>query len=318
MINSSRSRVRLSFWIRVSWYVSLSLPIKTAVLASIVASARKSCHLVMYLPDGDRLRKNGFFVTPNMARDGMYDLQDLSQEACDAFLTSHENDLSDMQADKSTMEKYFKDTQLSKIDGYAGEGMSVVDLLKHAAERKPNAPMCFSAVVETLMNQTEKPFLMVLDEFNCYFDQGHYFHMSYDEDVKKPIPYENINLFEHALGAMALSTDADPEIIPTPKLMKRGAIIVGVTESHAVPRRVTDGLKTFAESQAASDDTLAIFEVPHFSRIEVDHILANFESIGLGNLRFDRGDTLMNNQEVAYLTMVSGAIGQKLLDASVL
>jgi len=34
---------------------------KTAILASIVASARKSGYIVMYLPDGDRLRKNGFF-----------------------------------------------------------------------------------------------------------------------------------------------------------------------------------------------------------------------------------------------------------------
>jgi hypothetical protein len=177
--------------------------------------------------------------------------------------------------------------------------------------------MCFSAVVDTLMNQTEKPFLMVLDEFNCYYDRGHYFHMSYDEEVREAIPYDRINLFEHALGAMALSTDIEDENT-TPKLMKKGAIIVGVTDSRCVPRKVTEGLTAVAESQAVSDDTLTVVEVPRFSDLEVDHILANFESIGLGNLRLDRGDTLMNDQEVAYLKMVSGAIGQELLDASVL
>jgi hypothetical protein len=61
-----------------------------------------------------------------------------------------------------------------------------------------------------------------------------------------------------------------------------------------------------------------VVEVPRFSDVEVDHIVANYESIGLGNMRLDRGDTVMNEQEVAYLRMVSGAIGQKLLDASVL
>jgi Mitochondrial ribosomal death-associated protein 3 len=272
----------------------------------------------MYLPDGDRLRKNGFFVTPNLMRDGMYDLQDLSQEACAAFLAYHGKDIEEMKADKATMEKFFKEAQLSKIEGYSGEGIALVDLLQHAAERKLSAPMCFSVVVDTLMNQTEKPFLMVFDEFNCYFDRGHYFHMSYDDSVREAIPYDRINLFEHALGAMALSADAESEVSAKPKLMKKGAIIVGVSHSRSVPRKVTEGLTQVAMSQAASDDTFTVVEVPRFSDIEVDHILANFEAIGLGNMRHDRGDTVMDEQEVAYLKMVSGAIGQKLLDASVL
>ena len=272
----------------------------------------------MYLPDGDRLRKNGFFVTPNVMRDGMYDLQDLSQEACAAFLASHGKDIEGMEADKATMGKFFKETQLAKVEGYSGEGMGLVELLKHAAERKQNAPTCFSVVVETLMNQTEKSFLLVLDEFNCYYDKGHYFHMSYDEQVREAIPYDRINLFEHALGAIALSTDTEDENVAPPKLMKKGAIIVGVSDSRSVARKVTEGLTKVAKIQAASDDRLVVVEVPRFSDVEVDHIVANYESIGLGNMRLDRGDTVMNEQEVAYLRMVSGAIGQKLLDASVL
>jgi Mitochondrial ribosomal death-associated protein 3 len=221
---------------------SFFVVLQSAVLASIVASSRKSGCVVMYLPDGDRLRKNGFFITPNVMRDGMYDLQDLSQDACAAFLASHGKDIEGMEADKATMGKFFKETQLAKVEGYSGEGMGLVELLKHAAERKQNAPTCFSVVVETLMNQTEKSFLLVLDEFNCYYDKGHYFHMSYDEQVREAIPYDRINLFEHALGAIALSTDTEDENVAPPKLMKKGAIIVGVSDSRSVARKVTEGL----------------------------------------------------------------------------
>jgi len=272
----------------------------------------------MYLPDGDRLRKNGFFITPSAAREGMYDLQDLSQEACAAFLNSHESDLKGMEANKATLENFFKESQLERISELSGESVGLVEVLKYAVERKSHAPMCFSVVVDTLMNQAEKPFFMVLDEFNCYYDHGHYFHMSYDDRVREPIPYSRINLFEHALAAMALSSNVEDEDVEAPRLMKRGGIIVGMTESHAVPRKVTGGLIAYAQANSKSDETLSVVEVPHFSGQEVDHILANYESIGLGNLRLDRGDTLMDEQEVAYLKMVSGSIGQSLQDASVL
>ncbi|KAG7368608.1 mitochondrial ribosomal death-associated protein 3 [Nitzschia inconspicua] len=288
---------------------------KSAVLASIVASARKSGHIVLYLPDGDRLRKNGFFVTPNAQRQGMFDLQNLSQEACEQLLVNHSDDLVGMEASKATMEYYFKDTQLSRIPDYSGDSMSLVGLLEYAKERKNHAPMCYSVVVDHLMNQEEKPFLMVMDEFNCYYDHGHYFHMAYDEDVREPIPYEKINLFEHALNAMSLSVDEDAETEAALRLMKRGAVIGGTTESHAVRRKVTDALVTSAQNQSSE---MHVIDVPRFSDVEVEHIISNFECIGLGKLRSDRGDTVMNEQEVAYLKMVSGSIGQNLVDISVL
>lgn len=290
-----------------------SIVTKSAVLASIVASARRSGHIVMYMPDGDRLRKNGFFVTPNALRDGIFDLQNLSQEACEQFLGSHESDLAGFEADKTTLKKYFKDSQLKKVANYSGEGISLVDLLKHAQKQKTHAPMCFSVVVDSLMSQDEKPFLMVMDEFNCYYDHGHYFHMAYDEEVRNSIPYEKINLFEHVLSAMALSPDTDSDEVIEPKVVKRGGIIVAVTESHAVRRKVTDGLVASAQSQ----DSMHVIEVPRFSDIEADHILANFEATGIGQLRLDRGDTIMDEQEVAYLKMISGCVGQQLLDASI-
>ncbi len=298
---------------------------KTSTLASIVASARKSGYIVLYLPDGDRLRKNGFFVTPSAQREGMYDLQNLSQDACGQLLSSHEADMEGMEADRGKMEKYFKDTQLNRITGYEGGSIRLVDLLRHAEERKNHAPMCYSVAVETLMHQEDKPFLIVMDEFNCYYDRGHYFHMSYDENVREAIPYEKINLFEHAMAAMALSVNSDPddEIKPS-QVMKRGAIIVSTTESHAVAHKVTTGLTECATRQSQMETIdgdipfqLHVVEVPRFSDEEAEHILANFEAIGLGKLRLDRGDTIMNAQEVAFLKMSSGCIGQQLLDLSV-
>eukprot|EP00934_Nitzschia_sp_Nitz4_P004956 Nitzschia sp. Nitz4//scaffold43_size134323//34206//36244//NITZ4_003287-RA/size134323-augustus-gene-0.218-mRNA-1//1//CDS//3329551912//4946//frame0 len=281
---------------------------KSAVLSSVVASARKSGYLVMYLPDGDRLRKNGFFVTPNTHREGMFDLQDLSQEACAAFLANHEEDLKGMEASKETMDQYFKETQLARFEEYGGDKVELVEVLKHAADRKQSAPMCYLVVVETLMNQSEKPFLMVLDEFNCFFDKGHYFHMAYDEEVREPIPYSQINLFEHALAAMSISEEES-----SPKKIARGGIIVATTESHAVPRKVTAALTERASEQ---NEGVCMVEVPCFSDLEVDHVVANFEAIGVGTLRLDRGDTVMDEHEVAYLKMISGSVGQKLLDST--
>ena len=88
--------------------------------------------------------------------------------------------------------------------------------------------------------------------------------------------------------------------------------------SHAVPRHITEGLTASATLHSDSDDSLTVVEVPRFSDLEVDHVLANFEATGIGNLRLDRGDTVMDKQEVGYLKMISGSVGQKLLDAAVL
>jgi hypothetical protein len=245
----------------------------------------------------------------------MFDLQNLSQDTCAQLLTSHEDDLKGLEADKETMERYFKDTQLQRITDYSGDNMSLIDLLKHAQERKNHAPMCYSVVVDRLMSQDEKSFLMVADEFNCFYDYGHYFHRAYDEDVREPIPYEQINLFEPFMAALSLSADDDEQGKGKPKTIKRGGIVVAITESHAVRRKVTDALVTSAQSQG---DSMHIVEVPRFSDIEVDHILANFEATGIGKLRLDRGDTVMDEQEVAYLKMVSGSIGQQLIDVAVI
>lgn len=287
-------------------------------MAAIAASARKSGHIVLYMPDGNRLHRLGYYIRPNPKNNDLYDLPVLSQEVCKEILTTHENDIEGMMANEDTLKQFFSELQLEELPNNSGEGISLVDLLKLAEQKASLASMCFSVTVDCLMKQDEKPFLMILDEFNCYYEPGHYFHMHYDDNVNKSIPYNQINLFKPAMDAMGLSLEDDEDIpLVTPSPIKRGGIVVGITESCAVPRKVTDALNAYAQRSAADDKSsipLHVCEVPRFSELEVDHVLANFESIGIGNLRCDRGETVLNKEGVAYVRTVSGGVGQKLLD----
>lgn len=69
--------------------------LQTAALAGIVASARVSGHIVVYLPDGDRLRKHGFYIEPCPYRQGLYNLPEIAKEFCEQLLTSHGEDLAE-------------------------------------------------------------------------------------------------------------------------------------------------------------------------------------------------------------------------------
>lgn len=277
---------------------------------------------MLYLPDGDRLRKNGYYIEPSARRQGMFDLPILSQEVCTEILTTHEGDLDGMVANADTLSKFFDERELKKFPIESKEEISLVELLQLGRDHTAYAPMCYSAVVYTLMNQTEKDFVIVADEFNCYYDYGHYFHMEYDENVHKAIPCESINLFEPILGAMGISaTEEMEEEMRSPVIMKRGGIVVGTTESRAVARKFTDSLTQTARRvapTAASDAPLHVVDVPRFSALEVEHIISNFEAIGIGRLRFDRGETVMNDHEVSYINMISGGVGQNIIDECVL
>lgn len=316
---------------------------KTAVLASIVASSRTSGYIVLYLPDGDRLRKNGFFITPSSHPDrkGIFDLQDLSQEALKQLVGSYDaaEQMEGMIADRMTLEVYFKDTQFKRLDEYRAGldgakdendddgSISLLDLIAYSQENKKHAPMCYSVVVNRLMHQTDKKFMIVMDEFNCLFDKGHYFHMAYDENVREPIPYDKISLFEPIMAAMDLTTktveeeedsetgegEAATTSSNTSFTTSNTAMLVGTSESHAIRSDVNSKLTECAERRT----TVEVIEVPRFSSLEADHVLANFEATGVGKLRLDRGDTLMNPQEMEYLKMASGSIGQKFLDVSI-
>jgi small subunit ribosomal protein S29 len=285
-------------------------------LSAIVGSARKSGHIVLYLNEGDRLRRDGKYIEPNLKRKGIFDLPVLAQEISEQLLYSHKSDLEGMAAKKETMEMLFTQDQLKRLhsEDESKEEFTLVGLLETAIEKKSLSSMCLATVVHTLMDQDHKPFLIVLDDFNGYYDHGHYFHMEYDEMVRNAIPYSQISLFKPALDAVGISLAEKSS--PT-AVIKRGGIVVGTTESHAVARKFTDALTASAlraEKVGAGDAPMYVIEVPRYSLKETEHVISNMEATGIGRLRFDRGDTVMNKNEMGYLRMVSGSVGQKLLD----
>lgn len=250
-----------------------------------------------------------------MKRKGIFDLPVLAQEVCEQLLSSHRADLEGMVTTSETLEMFLTEDQLKRLDM---EEYTLVGLLEAASERKSVASVCYAAVMHALMEQDEKPFLMVLDDYNCYYDYGKYFHMEYDEQVRKAIPCDQISLFKPALDAIGIST-SEEYAAPT-ALIKRGGIVVGTTESHAVARKFTDVLTTSAVRAQEAEETdcpMKVVEVPRYSAKESEHVISNMEAIGIGRLRFDRGDTVMNKNEMGYLRMVSGSVGQKLLDECV-
>jgi hypothetical protein len=294
---------------------------KTAALAAIVASARMSGHIVLYLPDGYRLSRHGYYIEPNVSskekEELMFDLPILTNEVCTELLESHESDLEGMTVTSETLRKYISSDQMDKLHKEIEKGdddeYSLIELLKVGTKHLTLGAGCYGAVVNTLMNQSDKPFSVVMDEFNTYFDKGHYFHEKYDANVQNSIPMNKITLFQPLVDAVGVERHNDGSIHAKEAApMKRGSIVVGVTESMAVKRSFTAAL-----SEAVESGGCKIVNVPQYSPLEVEHILANFEVIGLGRLRFDKGATVMNSQEVAYLRMISGGIGQRLLDSCI-
>ena len=311
---------------------------KTCALLSMVASARLSGHIVLFLPDGHRLSEHGYYIEPNShlnsRNEQLFDLPVLSQEICGQLMQSHEQDLErfhvpyerlEQWMSKKTMTQFMEALGRTKDDDDEDDekedpdSITLTDVLKIGSTTENLAAACYNVAIDTLMNQTDQPFTVVLDEFNCYFDRGHYFHMDYDPSVRKSIPPHKINLFRPFINAMGVQTSEEHvgagnlEILPHPMPMKRGGIVVAITESHAIKRRYTNAL-----TDAMKMTNVTIVDVPPFSPLEVEHILANFEITGIGRLRFDRGETIMNEQEVAYLRMVSGGYGQSLLDACIM
>ena len=173
-------------------------------------------------------------------------------------------------------------------------------------------------------------------------------HEVYDPNVRRSVPYRQISLFQPAMDAMNLlaakttggaggresdsnNKNDDGEDFTTtplePVLMKRGAVVVGTTESHAISRDLTAALTANAKLQAVAESEeqntaaaakMHVVEVPRLSPLEVEHMLANYEATGVGKLRLDQGDTVGNQQEVAFLRLVSGSVPQKLLDACIM
>eukprot|EP00977_Amphora_coffeiformis_P027733 scaffold34638_cov161-Amphora_coffeaeformis.AAC.4 len=288
---------------------------KTATLLSLVAAARKSGHIVLFMPHSSMLAEFGFYIEPSDHRPGMFDLPVLSAQLCKDLETSHKEDLASIPVDQATLEVFFSPDQLRKAFNDGTDSLSVADLVSVGSEKRAVAPMCYSAAIDTLMKQDAKPFTMVVDEFNTFFASGRYFHEDYDKTVRKAIPYNRINLFQPMVDAMGLLA-SETELLPDPVLMKRGAIIAGMSYSKPVLKRVNAGLEISAkELAAATDSNMFVADIPRLTNLEVDHVMANYEAIGYGKLRMDQGETVTNAQEVAYLRAISSNNPQELMNA---
>ena len=331
--------------------------IKTATLAGIVASARISGHIVVYHPDGDRLRKHGYYIEPCSHRLGLYNLPEIAKEFCAQLLKSHGEDVSTLPGvTRESMKEYFSDDQIRRLfrRAYASEvesgtireedvanmmELSLDKILTVGVGSSSLSSGCYSAVISNLMNQTVRPFTVVMDEYNCYYDNGHYFHMDYDDEVRMGVPLNRITIFKPFMDAMGLYPEKSGTYITKDMamdsdnaMMKLGSIVVSTSESRAVGQSFTRALvecaqaKTFRGDDCTETDAsptqcrhpMHVVDVQRYSAIEVQHILYHFEITGIGRLRFDRGDTALNPEEVEYLRLVSGGCGQQLLDSCML
>ncbi len=312
-----------------------------------------------YHPDGDRLRKHGYYIEPCPHRPGLWDLPEIAKEFCDQLLRSHGEDLSSpafvaggVAVGREGMSEFFSDDQVRRLfrRAYAEEvasgtkteeevsmmtDLSLDRVLAVGANSTSLSSGCYSAVISKLMAQTVRPFTVVMDEYNCYYDHGHYFHMDYDESVRKAVPPNRITIFKPFMDAMGLYPDeagtdmarTDMAVDPGDALMRWGSMIVGTSESRAVRRSFTRSLEDCARALSSSGDGddmqprrhhVHVVDVRRYSNVEVQHVLYNFEVTGIGRLRFDRGDTALNPEEVEYLRLVSGGCGQQLLDSCML
>ena len=294
------------------------------------------------------MRKHGYYIEPCPYRTGLYNLPEIAKEFCDQLLKSHGEDLqssdfvNDVVVTRDEMVTFFSEDQIRRLfrRAYTDEvaagtlseddvskmtHMKLVDILTVGVNSTVLSSGCYTCVISKLMTQTIRPFTVVMDEYNCYYDHGHYFHMDYDDTVRKAIPPNLITIFKPFMDAMGLyptksGTDVNIKtelaVDPNEALMKFGSLVVATSESRAVRDTFTQSLEDCARN--VSTHKVHVVDVRRYSNVEVQHALYNFEITGIGRLRFDRGDTALNPEEVEYLRLVSGGYGQRLLDSCML
>ena len=149
---------------------------KTAALAGLVASARVSGHIVVYLPDGDRLRKHGFYIEPCSYREGLYNLPEIAKEFCEQLLLSHGEDLKEMTVSREDMGKHLSEDQITRlfsranVDDESASELSMDKILEVGVNSTSLSSGCYGMVISALMNQTTKRvgYLFLLFVFQVY------------------------------------------------------------------------------------------------------------------------------------------------------
>ena len=123
---------------------------KSAALATVVACARTSGAIVLYLPNGDDLCKNGFYLEPNVKQPGLFDLPVLTKQVCADLLASHQDALNDIAVPKQLLEGLCTRKQLEDLIGDKDK-VAAADLLKHGSSSVNHASVAYTAVVESLL-----------------------------------------------------------------------------------------------------------------------------------------------------------------------
>jgi hypothetical protein len=101
----------------------------------------------------------------------------IAQEFCEQLLKSHGDDINKMTASEETMKEFLTDDQIKKVLLKANDDeekaevempltLTLDKLLHVGIESSALSSGCYLSVLSTLMNQTEKPFTIVVDEFN--------------------------------------------------------------------------------------------------------------------------------------------------------
>lgn len=95
--------------------------------------------------------------------------------------------------------------------------------------------------------------------------------------------------------------------------MKRGGFIAAIDHTRPVKQSVTDAACKLLESEGVTN-----VEVGRYSHIEFDHMLSNYEMIGVGKLRIYGANVVENEEEISLLRMKTGCVGLNVLNGIII
>mmetsp|Transcript_12796 Transcript_12796/g.19372 ORF Transcript_12796/g.19372 Transcript_12796/m.19372 type:complete len:667 (-) Transcript_12796:2448-4448(-) len=268
---------------------------KSVALNAIVAAARQQGSIVLYLPNCEYLRKFGKYTEPSPSHPGMFDLPIHAMSLCKQLEEAHGEQLATLKLTKESIMNIIPEEYRSfNLQQLAQTGRDDVEL----------SSAIYFSVVEELMNQTEFPFIVAFDEYNTLFDEPQHFHMDY-MDAQKGIPHQNMTLFKPLL-TMGFGSENSP-------MMRRGSVIASIDCTRPVKRDVTEN----AVEKIVNEGAIHV-DITRYSFLELNHMLSNYEAIGVGRLRVYGAEVVENEAEVAFLRMKTGCIGANVLNGIII
>jgi len=268
---------------------------KSVAISTVVAAARKEGSIVLFVPNVSKLRSSGKYVEPSTTHSKMFDVPLLSMSFLQQLYDAHGDQLEDL---KLTIEK---NIALLPDDLQSG---TLRDVVKTGKDSIDVADVAFIATMSELMTQDNFAFYTIFDEYNSWFDSPLYYHMDY-KGAETPIPHYLISAFQPML-TMGFGENNS-------SLMKKGGIIAAIDKTRPVKRSATVAACEQLEAEGALE-----VSVGRYSHTEFDHILSHYERVGIGKLRIYGADVLENEEEIAFLRMLTGCIGSKLLNSIII